>query len=56
MKYRIKNQTFQPIRLLNYETGSQILVRPRKSIVVKKLNDQLFNLAKQWIITIKRIQ
>jgi len=56
MKYRIKNQTFQPIRLLNENTGSQILLLPRKSLVFKSLNEQLFNLAKMWVISIKRIQ
>ena len=55
MKYRIKNQTFQPIRLLDDDNNTQILLLPRKSKVFNKIINQYINLAKKGLITIKKI-
>lgn len=54
MKYRCKNLTYQPIRLM---IGiSQIRVPPRKTIVFDEYNDQMKEIEGRGLIKVRQIK
>jgi hypothetical protein len=53
MNYRIKNMTYQPVRLVINNKSERLL--KRRSIVSNTLTDQMINLNKKGIIQVKEI-
>lgn len=53
MKYRIKNMTFSPLRIIM--NGIDIRLTPRKNTFLEKINEDLLLLERQKLIRIKKM-